>query len=510
MNVNKAILVLCCLFFFSASQLGAQKITYSEPDKDDSRNSPFEIVGKLNGSFVIYRSVRDQSYITVYDAQMQLTDKNKLDFVPEKLINADFLAYPDFFYMFYQYQKKSIVYSMAVKLDGKGKKLAEPVQLDTTDINFFANNKIYSVINSEDKKKIMTYKINSKSDKQHILTAVLFDKDLNLIHKSRTVVDMPDRNDFLTGFQLDNDGDLVFVKPSGTAQNDNINKLILFTKLANEDNVSFVDLKLNNMNLDDISVKVDNTNKHYLVSSFYASKRRGNVDGLYCFLWDKVQAKELVTSAITFSDELRNDAKGDNSIKTAFNDYFLRNIIMKKDGGFIVTAESVYSASRGGTNNSRWDYLYGSPYWGSTPGYYSGFGYNSFGYPWSRYNSFNNITRYYADNIVVVSYDVTGKMEWSNVVTKSQFDDNNDDYIGFTLANTGDQLHFIFNVQEKRTNMLSDQNISPEGQITRNPTIKNLDKGYEFMPRRAKQVGSRQLIVPCLYRNYVCFAKVDL
>ena len=78
------------------------------------------------------------------------------------------------------------------------------------------------------------------------------------------------------------------------------------------------------------------------------------------------------------------------------------------------------------------------------------------------------------------------------------------------MINTGDQVHFLFNVQEKRQTVFSDQTISPDGQIAHNGTLKNLDKGYDFMPRHAKQVGARQIIVPCMYRNYVCFAKVEL
>jgi hypothetical protein len=46
--------------------------------------------------------------------------------------------------------------------------------------------------------------------------------------------------------------------------------------------------------------------------------------------------------------------------------------------------------------------------------------------------------------------------------------------------------------------------------VHRNPTLHNLDRGYDFMPRYAKQVSAHQLIVPCQYRNYVCFAKIDL
>jgi len=111
--------------------------------------------------------------------------------------------------------------------------------------------------------------------------------------------------------------------------------------------------------------------------------------------------------------------------------------------------------------------------------------------------------------VVVISFEPNGKMEWSNVIRKSQYDDNSDNFIGFGLLNSGDQLHFVFNVLEKRNMILTDQSISPVGQIDRNPTFKNLDRGYDFMARHIKQVGARQAIIPCQYRGYTCFAKLE-
>ena len=110
-------------------------------------------------------------------------------------------------------------------------------------------------------------------------------------------------------------------------------------------------------------------------------------------------------------------------------------------------------------------------------------------------------------NVAVLSFDPNGKMEWSNIIRKTQYDDNTDNFIGFGLLNTGDQLHFIFNTQEKRSMVLSDQSVTPMGQIDRNPTFKNMDKGYEFMPRHTKQIGARQAIVPCQYRGFYLFCQ---
>jgi len=141
------------------------------------------------------------------------------------------------------------------------------------------------------------------------------------------------------------------------------------------------------------------------------------------------------------------------------------------------------------------DYYYWSPY-------------SSWNSPWNRWNT-GSITRYHAENIMVLSYDAEGNVEWSNVIPKSQFDDESDNMVSFQVMNTGGEVHFLFNAFERRVLMLNDQSLSAEGKITRNPTLKNLDKGYEFMARYGKQVSARQMIMPCLYRNYLCMAKID-
>lgn len=506
--MKKPVTLLMIGLFLAGLTGIAQKITYSDPDRDDARALNFEILGRMNGKILVYKGYRDQHFVGVYDNDMKVVSKNKLDFFPDKVLNTDFLSYTDFAYIFYQYQKRSVLYCMAAKIDANGKKVGDPVLLDTTtNINYAASNKIYAVINSEDKQKIMVFKINSRSDRVHILTTCLFDKDLSLLKKTRITIPMPQRNDFLSEFSVDNDGDLACIRASGTSQNDNINKITLITKAALRDDFSTSDLRLNNLFLDDIRIKVDNINKHYIITSFFSKTRRGNIEGLYYYLWDKQKAAEILTAATTFSEEFRADARSDGNIKAAFNDYFLKHIVLKKDGGFLIIAEAAYSTSRGNALN-RWDYLYGSPYW-SPMDYYSWnspLGY----YPWWRSSAFNTtLTRYFADNIAVVSFDPSGKMEWSNVIRKAQYDDNSDNFIGYGLVNSGDELHFLFNVQEKRDMILSDQAIAPSGQINRNPTFKNLDKGYDFMPRHAKQVGAHQVVVPCQYRGFTCFAKIE-
>lgn len=506
MNLKRAVLFIG-LAILSFKGI-AQQVVYSEPDRSDLRQTNFEILGKVDGNILIYKNLRDAHSISVYDMNMKEIDRIKYKFLPDRVINTDFIAYPDFCYMFYQYQKKSVVYCMAVKIDGTGNKVGEPMMLDTTSINFWASNKIYSVINSEDKQHIAVIKINTKNDKSHLLTTVLFNKNLKIQEKQYLNISMPERHDYLTEFQVDNDGNLVFARAVQSGQDDNIQKLFLFIKPFGSANTTETEINLNNVYLDDLRIKADNNINHYIITSFYSKSRQGNIEGLYLAVWDRTSGTLRNGEPMPFDDGLRSDAKGDNSFKAAFNDYFIRNIIVKKDGGFLLAAEAFYTTGRGGMN--RGNYLYGSPF--MRPSDYYMFSPYSYGYPWWRYNNFNNsqLNRYHAENIVVFAFDSTGNTSWNNVINKSQWDDDTDALIGYQMVNTGDQLHFLFNQQEKRTMLLSDQSIDPKGQLVRNPTLKNLDKGYDFMPRYGKQVGMRQIIIPCMYRNYLCFARVEL
>jgi hypothetical protein len=277
-------------------------------------------------------------------------------------------------------------------------------------------------------------------------------------------------------------------------------------KYAQADSVMTKELNIEKTMLDELHIKIDNPNKRYFLVSYYFRERRGNIEGLYFYVWDKSANLPSMESVSVFNDTLRREARGEASVKTAFNDFFIRNIITRRDGGFIIGSESYYTTSRF-NNWNRWDYLYGSPYMNSYNNYYYSPYYNN--YWWgSRVNS-NQAVRYHADNIAVLSYNNKGEQEWSNVMGKSQYDDESDDLVSYQMMNTGGQLHFLFNLQERRNNLLTDFSIGPEGQLSRNPTLKNLDKGYEFMPKYGKQVGPRQMIIPCQYRNFICFAKIE-
>jgi hypothetical protein len=505
--MNRIIAIILLLLFLLPVTVLSQQITYSEYENDDSRDMNFEIIGKMNGNFLVYKNIRSQYKLCIYDNDMKIKESSDIDFFSEKTLHVDFITYPGFFYMIYQFQKKNIVHCMGVKMDGNGKRSGEPVELDTTRIPYFDDNKIYSTINSEDKKKIMVFKIQKKNETLNMVT-LLFDDQLKLINKTRQAVSFEEHRDNYREFQLDNDGNFIFTFDKSPVNRDYSNTLNLVTKAPFQDTFSFHLVNLEKKYIDDVKLKIDNLNKRYFINSLYYKKNRGSVEGLFTWCWDKRNERQERSDFTEFDDSLRAEARKDGALRSAFDDFFIRQVIVKKDGGFLMAAEDFSSDGKSNNNNNfnRWDYL-NNPYSLSPNSYYY---YNPYygGY-YRPYSSFSNQNiRYFYENIFVLSVDKNGKWEWNKIIHKDQFDDDNENFLSYATVNSGDEIHFLFNADNKNQ-IISDQSITPAGAVKRNPTLRSQEKGYQFMTKLSKQTGARQLLVPCIYRGYICFAKVD-
>ena len=498
-RISKIIFALIFMLPFAAN---SQSVAISDYDRQDTRDMNFEIIGKMNSNILVYKNIRSNHKVSIFDKEMNTLETVKLDFVPERTFNIDFVAYPDYFFMIYQYQKGNILHCMAVKMDGMAKKMSEPVEIDTTRIPLASDNKIYTTIYSEDKKRIMIFKIQTRYQKFNMQT-LLYDNDMKLISKNRMLTDYNDRRESYDNFLVGNDGSFVFTFAKQSGNRDNSNALSIFTKSPQQAAFLPHEIDLKEKYIDEVKLKIDNRNNRYIINTFYYKKSRGNIEGLLTHIWDKVSDKTYASNFTEISDSLRYEAKGSGMLRYALENFFIRQVIVKADGGFILAAED-YTTDTRGNNFNRYDYLY-NPYSLSSGNYY----YNPYTGYYRPINSMSNqSTRYYSENILVLSISKTGQLMWGKVLHKSQFDDDDENFLSFSTIITGGEIHFLFN-EDKKFQIVSDQSITADGTIKRYPTLKSDQKGYEFMPSLSKQTGSNQIIIPCVYHSNICFAKVD-
>ena len=354
--------VICILFLAITISTGAtaQNIKFSDYEREDTRDINFDIIGKMKNKILVYKNIRWKHKINIYDNDMNTLESVKLDFVPDKTFNIDFVAYADYFFMIYQYQKGNILHCMVVKMDDNAKKLSEPVEVDTTRIPVMTDNKIYTTISSEDKQKIIIFKIQTRYQKFNMAT-MLFDNQMQLIKRSRFLAGYNDRKESYDNFLLANDGNFIFTYAKQLGNRDNSNTLSLMTKAPLNDNFTEEKIELEEKYTDQINLKIDNRNNRYILNTFYYRKNRGSIEGLFTYIYDKREEKMAASVFMQLYDSIRAEAKTSGMLRFAFDNFFIRQVIVKGDGGFILTAEDYSSDTRGNNRFNRYDYLY-NPY----------------------------------------------------------------------------------------------------------------------------------------------------
>ena len=496
----------CLLFIlaFVTSIVSAQTIWYSSPDEEDSRVSNYEIIGKLNGRFIIYKNSRNQGYFNIYNTDMKVESKKTIPYLPPEIISTSFILYNDGFQMFYQYQKKNVLHLARLKFNTNAEPLEDATEIDTAIVeSSITESKGFKVLVSENKKQIMSFLLTKKDKISYNYKSKLFNKEGILQHSSIGNIKTNGKNDFFSEISIDNEGNLIALWETGTNNNDNISSVTLIKKNASSDSIYYSPVEFNNKYLDDVKLKIDNMNHHYLVTSFYSKQKRGNVDGLFFHFCDAKTLQLISSTVASFSEDTRNDAKGEHGLKDAFNDYYLKNIVFNQTGGFLIISESESVSNKNRDMYNRWDYMNNSLYSNSFA-----YSYDPFYSPY--YNSRSQVSQYLADNIVLFSYDEKGGLNWSNTIRKTQYDDINNHTVSYALVNTGEELHFLYNLHERNSLLLNKTTLSTEGKLLYNSSpMRGLGLGYDFLPRLSKQVGKKQLIIPCLYGNITCFAKIE-
>ena len=501
--------IIATLFLF-ISVSKAQTITYSEVEKSDSRNANFEILGKFGDNFLIYKNISRRHDLTVYNFDMTIKEILKLDFVSDKTDNIDFVTYPDHFLMIWQYQKNNIIYCKGANLDGAGNLTGNVMDIDTTKVGLFSNVPSYDLTWSEDKKKILMYKVQTRNDEYNLTTKV-FNEMLIPLDSMRTSISYNDRREAFGDLQINNEGTIVFTKEKQNSRPEFINTLEVNFKKLNDPLITTTPVPLDEQLIQDVRIKIDNLNKQYLINSFAYRKYNGNVGGMFTALINDslVLTKKVINE---FDDTLRQKLSNNPGYRSAFDDFYLKNIILKKDGGFIIAAEEYTRRSRfGGNYDDRYSpYSPYNPYYRyySSPSDYYLFNRGYYGY-YRPYGASNRDIIYNYDDIIAFGFNKDLKLQWNNVINKTTSDIETDNFLSFANMNAGSEIHFLFLQKDNNKQIISDHALQPNGEIIRYATLKSKETGWYFMPRLARQTGARQMIIPCIVRNNIAFAKID-
>jgi len=542
--MQKRIFTLCFVLI-ALVQLGwSQSYVVSGIEKTDKEGMQYEVLGKLGNHYWIYKKNGTISTIAQYNEQMQLVKQNDLTFLPAQVQQIEFIKRDQQLFAFYQFQNNKTVYAALATLKSDGQLNGDPVILDTAqNIRPGSRAKIFNLIESDDHQRILLFSVNTSNPSSIKLKTSSYNGNFEETADATISINAANKKSTLSDFALDNKGNLYCLR--NTTQNGSAPAVSLI--YLSEGGREVIESPVLNAQflLDDIRLKIDNTNNRVVLNSFYAISKKGNIEGLYTYIWDANTKTEILSSANRFTDANRALVTSKRNLKTALDAYYIDKVKTQSNGDYIVMAESAETYSNRSAF-SRWDYFWGGPfynpflfnYWNRPFGFYpwtrlgwmgfpgwdwgwGGFGwgnwggwgwgglgwsgfynpYASFGYPSVTYN---------ANQIALMLFNQKGDLQWVKTIDKSQSDMNVDQFIGYGSFENNNGVNIIYYQKQKGQRQFVFNTLTNEGALSKGESINLQEKRFDWMPRALKQVGEKECIIPYQYNNKIGFAKVQL
>lgn len=482
-------LLLAALLFLSVGLVNrarAQDVFYSKENKFSFQNGDFSVLGWTGDRLYTYRASKEGYFLDAYNDSMRLMATVALDFFPQKIYETKFVSYDDQIIILYQAVQRNNVVQYAARLDNKARLVQKPVILDSVKMGWFdSGKKYYSYAVSNDKKRIMIFGLGSRKEKEMRFNATLLDDNLNVLSHSFPGINK-DLDIDLGQSVLGNDGMLYLSAYGETGSKNFSSEAWLFTLTPDGQSFSHVALPLESRFISGLYIKMDDVRNIVYTGAFYSERKSGNLDGVVYGQFSPASNSFSTLKMLPFDDKLRNAADERNK-KKAFNDFEVRNIIVKNDGGFIMVTESYYMAQRTNYNGGN--------------GYYSW--YNN-----GPYTS-TSTREYVFGDILALSYNAEGERNWFNFIRKEQYSQEDGGlFSSFATLNSGASLVFLYNDFTTTRSTLNLAALDSGGDLQLKKMNLGKTTGGDWLPRSARQTDAKELIVPVLRKNSLGFARL--
>jgi hypothetical protein len=345
----------------------------------------------------------------------------------------------------------------------------------------------------------------------------MYQQNLQLVEKSDLLVSTPNGSDKLNQFQLDSEGNLVFLR---NVLSDELGTLVrsdILVKPRGIDEVKNATIQFNKIGIKDLKIAIDNKNSRVVAASIFTGGKKGYAQGIFSLVVDLKTGNVARWHQEFFSDSLRKEIKVKHTPDSRiFDDYFLDAIIPYSNGGFALLLE--YRTTEGGRgaivdNRS----LYRSEplpprivYNGNNA---EGSLFSVIRTPYQPFqlpteSSPRSYIRNTGGNMLMFSFSGESALQDIQILRKSQEEYRTSHLLSYALLNSGSGIRFLYNEKEKPEMSLRSASFFPGERIKRNPAIKGAIPNMRFLPRYATQISANECIIPCIKANYGSFARI--
>ena len=472
-----------------------QDETWTDNLFTDSRFTYLKVSGyDANGFFVVgsnlsLKSERERAgfvkrkyAVAYYTDDLQKQWEQYLDFFDDEKLVA-FTDLTDQILFLYtreiKKEKKTEVYGMQIGAEGS---FNSPVLITT--LNLVGNNlpDDFNLNRSKDNKSlILSFRVeNGKEETSiHVMT---FTDSLKTIFDQNYIIPFGNKNYHYISQAISNDG-RIFILGSNNPLNRKIKdptdlKYFLLTGSKINLSGSIIDISLPDKFISDIGLVVDELNNNAVVAGYYSEENPYSYAGIFYSAYDMETGKMKQIKSDRFPEKVLVKIFGEIKGKKnrELNAFSIDKIILRNDGGAVVLSEARYI-----TSNSYYD---------------------------SFTRSYITHTNYFFNNILVVSMNGNGNIDWPVVVPKNQATVNDGGYYSsYCMAVNGNKMHFVYNrFSGSRSNGMM-YSVSATGEEQPTQLFGNQEEAT-LIPSGALQIDDDVIIIPAVRKRKMNLLKL--
>lgn len=430
----------------------------------------YEIIGKIKNQVMLLRVNNENFYVHAYNDNMgeKWNKEIKLDKRYPKVLGTHPYSFNSFL-IFYRFKSKGDTYIRVQELDDKLK------MMDSTTVKVYQNRPFApspELIYSQDKSKVLFFHVEGEKKIEAVVLdlkkmKVLWDRKF---HPS----DFNHSMDFIKAI-VDNDGGMHVI-----SQKDNKkfkkeeNRFIIYHYDYVNDKSKEYFVSMKGLLWYDVDFDYDNMNQQLVASGLVAEKRTTETNGYFYMTIPPSNPQEYKLHHQEFNKATRTQLLG-KELKEGkgFSEITVQEMVLRSDGGVLLIAERNKQYSRR-----------------------SGVSAPVTAYSSTRYESRDRVDYYY-DEILVLSINPDGSLQWSEVLHKKQYSqDDNASYSSYFLVKTRSNLRFIYNDVIKNESPVNEYSLTGVGEAVRKAIFSTDGKDIKLRIRDALQVAADEVIIP--------------
>jgi hypothetical protein len=478
-------LLALSFFLLSLSSAISQSIQWSAPLSDDKRMPYLKILGADDEGYFILRS--NFSFLSDRDRSLFKSRKYDLQYYTDNLIlkwsqtlttendnrkiSDIILAGNKVTLLLSEYSKENKTLSLYAQQIDKSGKYSPPVLIHALRAEKIDDdNKPDIAISHDEHLLACVYRLMPKNKEEQTYQTIIFDSSLTVLYRKEIPVPISSKRFTPLNFVLTDAGNFFLLGVEFTtdkrvkAPGQSFYKLYSYN--LKTESVTSNDIKVENKFLTDVGISADNLNHKIVLAGFYSDKTTYSTAGVFYYSLTEDNLKQTPVVTSSFSQDFLRKFAAERTARNSneLTNYSIDRIILRKDGGAAVVAESFYSTTR-----SYWDYY-----------------------------SQTFVTQYYYHygNIMALSVNPDGSLLWSNAITKDQNSTNDGGYYSsYFSAIIGGKILSIYNKHVNSPGSVLMTNISGIGEQN-TKVLFNDSENISVIPRSGKQVDENVLLLP--------------